>query len=246
MKKKVSISGIVLLALIIVLSVVGINSFSKASAEEGASTNIDYTGGMLDGLYGNVTDNDESTFVTIPAGQLKEFKFTEADLKNIEGYRIKASGSLNFYVTYKNSAGNWVSTSAFTKAKDIDGALVPFFQNDVFVVRVENKGTTPVDLYEINVYGPSIEPTPTPTPTPEQPTGNRAILSIELINGTQKEFDLSVLEVASFLSWYEAKASGSGTTSFAIDKHENNKGPFKARKDYVIFDKILTFEVNEY
>lgn len=31
-----------------------------------------------------------------------------------------------------------------------------------------------------------------------------------------------------------------------IDKGTNNKGPFNSRKDYVIFDKVLTFEVNEY
>ncbi|MNP86962.1 hypothetical protein D3C76_1875320 [compost metagenome] len=53
-------------------------------------------------------------------------------------------------------------------------------------------------------------------------------------------------EVNSFISWYEAKASGTGTASFAIEKHDNNKGPFKNRKDYVIFDKILTYQVNEY
>ncbi|MNI85570.1 hypothetical protein D3C73_1425750 [compost metagenome] len=53
-------------------------------------------------------------------------------------------------------------------------------------------------------------------------------------------------EINSFISWYEVRAAGTGTASFTIDKHDNNKGPFKSRKDYVIFDKILTFEVNEY
>ncbi|MNL66964.1 hypothetical protein D3C87_1915040 [compost metagenome] len=74
----------------------------------------------------------------------------------------------------------------------------------------------------------------------------RAILTVTLNTGLEKEFDLSMAEVNSFISWYETKAAGTGTTSFAIDKHDNNKGPFKSRKEYVIFDKILTFEVNEY
>lgn len=53
-------------------------------------------------------------------------------------------------------------------------------------------------------------------------------------------------EVNDFISWYEGKQSGSGTASYAIDKHNNNKGPFSNRKEYVIFNKILTFEVSEY
>lgn len=77
-------------------------------------------------------------------------------------------------------------------------------------------------------------------------TGDRAILVVTMVNGLEKEFDLSITEVNSFISWYEAKQAGTGKASYAIDKHYKNKGPFSSRKDYVIFDKILTFEVSEY
>ncbi|MEK3684949.1 Kelch repeat-containing protein [Paenibacillus sp. FSL R10-2736] len=90
------------------------------------------------------------------------------------------------------------------------------------------------------------EPTVTPTPTPEQPTGDRAILVVTMTTGLEKEFDLSMDEVNAFIAWYENKQAGSGTASYAIDKLENNKGPFTSRKDYMIFDKILTFSVDEY
>ncbi|KWX79544.1 galactose oxidase [Paenibacillus riograndensis] len=65
-------------------------------------------------------------------------------------------------------------------------------------------------------------------------------------SGLEKEFGLSMAEVNSFITWYENKQSGIGTASYAINKHDNNKGPFTNRKDYVIFNKILTFEVSEY
>ncbi|WP_235209122.1 discoidin domain-containing protein [Paenibacillus polymyxa] len=92
-----------------------------------------------------------------------------------------------------------------------------------------------------------VDPTPNPNPTdPTQPTGDRAILTITMDTGLEKEFNLSMKEVNSFITWYEGKQSGSGTASYAIDKHDNNKGPFSNRKDYVIFNKILTFEVSEY
>lgn len=92
----------------------------------------------------------------------------------------------------------------------------------------------------------SNEASATPRGPIEQPETGRAILVVTLNTGLEKEFDLSMEEVNSFISWYEARAAGTGTASFTIDKHDNNKGPFKSRKDYVIFDKILTFEVNEY
>ncbi|MEC0232686.1 kelch repeat-containing protein [Paenibacillus alba] len=60
----------------------------------------------------------------------------------------------------------------------------------------------------------------------------RAILTVTLNTGLEKEFDLSMSEVNAFINWYEAKQGGTGTASYAIDKHNNNIGPFKSRKDY--------------
>lgn len=88
-------------------------------------------------------------------------------------------------------------------------------------------------------------PTPEPEPTPE-PTGNRAILVITMTTGLEREYDLSMAEVNSFINWYDTKDAGVGPSKYAIDKHDNNKGPFSKRTDYVIFKNILTFEVNEY
>ncbi|APB70892.1 kelch-like protein [Paenibacillus polymyxa] len=98
----------------------------------------------------------------------------------------------------------------------------------------------------VEEFTPTSLPTePNPTPEPE-PTGDRAILTITLTTGLEKEFDLSMKEVNDFISWYEGKQAGSGSASYAINKHDNNKGPFSSRKDYMLFDRILTFEVSEY
>ncbi len=117
-----------------------------------------------------------------------------------------------------------------------------------------NGNTSFVTLGEMQMfYIPTkvVTPEPTPTPTPEptptpQPSGDRAILVITMDTGLEKEFDLSMSEVEAFISWYENKQAGSGKATYAIDKHDNNKGPFSSRKDYVIFNKVLTFEVSEY
>ncbi|WP_246238942.1 fibronectin type III domain-containing protein [Paenibacillus anseongensis] len=100
-----------------------------------------------------------------------------------------------------------------------------------------------------NETGISNEASATPQGTVTQPpaeTSGRAILTIIMDTGLEKEFDLSMTEVNSFIAWYEAKAAGTGTAIYAIDKHNNNKGPFTSRKDYVVYGKILSFEVNQY
>ncbi|MGY8615267.1 Kelch repeat-containing protein [Bacillus velezensis] len=83
---------------------------------------------------------------------------------------------------------------------------------------------------------------------PEEPksNGDRAILTITMTTGLEKEFDLSMEEVNDFINWYDQKDSGTGPSRYEIDKHNNNIGPFENRKDHVIFKNILTFEVNEY
>lgn len=101
---------------------------------------------------------------------------------------------------------------------------------------------TPVK--EFNVFDQEAE-VPKPDPNPGL-DGERALLTITMTTGLEKEYDLSIAEVNSFIAWYETKQAGTGTASYAINKHNNNKGPFVSRKDYVIFDKILAFEVSEY
>ncbi|MCC3379013.1 hypothetical protein ACFQ5D_05045 [Paenibacillus farraposensis] len=90
-------------------------------------------------------------------------------------------------------------------------------------------------------------PTQHETPTQhEEPSDNRAILVVAMTTGLEKEYDLPMSDVNTFLNWYDARGAGTGPAKFEINKYSNNKGPFSKRKDYVIFNKILTFEVSEY
>lgn len=102
---------------------------------------------------------------------------------------------------------------------------------------------------EENPTDPPVDPKPPvepPVEPPIVPVGERALLVITLNNGTEKEYDLSMQEVQQFINWYEVRATGIGSITYAINKHNNNIGPFKQRLDYIVYDKIITFEVNEY
>ncbi|MFD0587222.1 fibronectin type III domain-containing protein [Paenibacillus sp. GCM10027627] len=81
--------------------------------------------------------------------------------------------------------------------------------------------------------------------TPEEPYVGRGILTITLINGMEKEYDLSMTDINNFIEWYDLKAAGTGSERYKFVKTWNN-GPFKSRVEYVLFGKILTFEVDEY
>ncbi|MFC4305817.1 hypothetical protein [Cohnella boryungensis] len=99
-------------------------------------------------------------------------------------------------------------------------------------------GTTVVN--DFNVFGFFEEPE-----VPVEPSFERALLTIYISGGQIKEYDLSAAELNAFLSWYDAKDAGSGPAKYKFVKTWN-KGPFKTRTEYVIFDKILTFDVDEY
>lgn len=90
---------------------------------------------------------------------------------------------------------------------------------------------------------------PEPTTPPKDDATNEdgdALLIITMVNGLQKEYDLSMKEVNAFLSWYKKRDAGEGPGFYEIDEHDNNKGPFESKKDYVVFKNILMYEVNKY
>lgn len=77
---------------------------------------------------------------------------------------------------------------------------------------------------------------------PPEQTGN-AILSITLVNGTIKQYDVSMNEVEKFIGWYETRTKGEGSNLYAFPKKES---PYNEIKEYIAQDKIASFEVKEY
>ncbi|WP_336077341.1 fibronectin type III domain-containing protein [Paenibacillus sp. 203] len=135
-------------------------------------------------------------------------------------------------------------TTELEITKLINGTKYEFQISAVDVLGHESFKSDPITIVP---NGDNTEPTDPEQPTePSQPTGNRAIMVVTMTTGLEKEFDLSMKEVNDFIGWYESKQAGSGSASYAINKHDNNKGPFSSRKDYMLYDRILTFEVSEY
>ncbi|MCT4564484.1 MAG: hypothetical protein N4A68_09290 [Maledivibacter sp.] len=79
------------------------------------------------------------------------------------------------------------------------------------------------------------------TPGGSSSSGDNALLRITMLNGTINEYDLSMSDVEDFIDWFEDRDD-----PYYIIKKDYNIGPFESRKDYIIADKILQFEVMEY
>ncbi|MEC0248696.1 fibronectin type III domain-containing protein [Paenibacillus chitinolyticus] len=152
-------------------------------------------------------------------------------VKNSDSYTIR----------YGTNSGNYTQTVIATK--DVYGHYaIPNLVNGTtyyFVVTATVNGVESGFSNEASAT-PQAGKEPNPNPSVE-----RAILTIYLTNGTEKEYDLSMTEVNSFISWYDAKDLGGGPAKYKFVKTWN-KGPFKNRTEYIIFDKILTFNVDEY
>jgi hypothetical protein len=150
-------------------------------------------------------------------------------------------GAESYIVKYGTESG--VYTQTVTATKDAYGNyVIPGLTNGTtyyFVVSATVNGVE-------SDYSNEASATPQAPVQPDpEPSGDRAILTIYLTNGTEKEYDLSQAKVAAFIDWYDSKDAGVGPAKYAFNKTWN-KGPFSKRTEYVIFDKILTFNIDEY
>ena len=85
--------------------------------------------------------------------------------------------------------------------------------------------------------------TPQASTDPNQPTGNKALLVLSMVTGERKEYEMTTDKINDFIAWYNSKAASSPT--YVIEK-AYNKASFTARKDYIAYEQISNFEVNEY
>ncbi|MEK3913485.1 hypothetical protein [Paenibacillus sp. FSL H7-0331] len=80
--------------------------------------------------------------------------------------------------------------------------------------------------------------------TPIGPS-SRVILTTTMTNGDTFEYNISQTELTAFLNWYDTKATGTGPAKYTFT-NQHLKGSFLARKNSLIFDKILKFNYDEY
>jgi hypothetical protein len=74
---------------------------------------------------------------------------------------------------------------------------------------------------------------------------NNAMLTIYLSNQTQRQYDLSANELNAFLNWYDTRATGTGNVRYGFNKPVASSA-FTKRTEYVVYDNIVAFDIDEY
>jgi uncharacterized protein YjdB len=76
-------------------------------------------------------------------------------------------------------------------------------------------------------------------------SSDKAALNITMTNGQVKQYNVTMNEVNKFIAWYKLRSAGSGDPFYEFDITQSSN-PNIVRTDYVIFDKISSFEVDDY
>jgi hypothetical protein len=76
------------------------------------------------------------------------------------------------------------------------------------------------------------------TPVATQVPTGQALLRVTMLDSSEREYQLSNIEIDGFINWYN-RTVGTGTTSYVLNK---NIG-LQFSKEYLAFDKIISFEV---
>jgi len=75
------------------------------------------------------------------------------------------------------------------------------------------------------------------------PSYDNALLRVTMVTGEIKEYEMPFSDVNAFLSWINSE--GTENPVYTIGK-DCNLGPFSGRDEYLIYDKISSFEVLQY
>lgn len=150
-------------------------------------------------------------------------------LELLEGKSKKIIASVKPYDA-KNINIKWLSSNESIAKVDGNGNITAIKEGEATITaKVEN--TDLAATCKVNV-----------TMSYEE-NENKSVLSISLVNGITKEYDVSMNEVGKFINWYEERAKGKGNALYCFNKKIN---PYESVKEYIAHDKIVSFEVKEY
>lgn len=192
----------------------------------------------------NVTANNGGSYLSI--GEMEMMESTVM-VPNNPTNLAASSGNGQVTLTWDTVSG---ATGYNVKRATTTGGPYTTVTNNVYALTyADTTVTNGVTYYYVvtalnasGESGNSNEVSATPQATS---TGNNALLIITMVEGTVKEFDLTKAQVDAFTAWYNSRASGTGSPYYTINKNFNT-GPFISRKDNIVFDKIVSFEINEY
>jgi uncharacterized protein YjdB len=183
----------------------------------------------------NITNNINKEYFALDAIDVDGFLISENDIPKTESITLDknnlellegSSEKLTATVTPDSANVIWTSSDESIATVDKNGNVMALHEGEA-IITAKIEGTDITATSTVIVKKPSNE-------------SSNAILSITLVNGITKEYDVTNKVLNDYLKWFE---SAQGTSTFKFSK---TISPYKKVTEYIVHDKIASFEVREY
>jgi hypothetical protein len=147
-------------------------------------------------------------------------QMNNASPSNIE---IEIDGVTYTYSEYATNTGATGCQSLVYEKLDLQNVI-----HSVVITKVST-GFIQLDAIDIDEDGELLPY----NPIPEEP--DQALLRVTMIDSSEREYKLPQADIHGFITWF-TRAVGTGTSVYALNKMTGSK-------EYLAFDKIISFEV---
>ncbi|MGE8037688.1 Ig-like domain-containing protein [Lysinibacillus sp. NPDC093692] len=161
----------------------------------------------------------------LSSGEVPDVQSITLDKNNLELLE-GSQDKLTATVTPDSAKVIWSSSDESIATVDQDGNVTAVREGEASIT-AKIEGTDITATSTVIVKKPSNE-------------SSNAILSITLVNGITKEYDVTNKVLNDYLKWFD---SAQGTSTFKFTK---TISPYKKVTEYIVHDKIASFEVREY
>lgn len=159
----------------------------------------------------------------------------------------KGTDTLTATVTPDNvtsKAVKWKSSDPnIVYVDEVTGKITATGKGTATITATPTDGSNSIAKCIVTVMDP-VTPIPTPTSNPTD-SSDKSVLNITMTNGQVKQYNVTMDTVNKFISWYRLRSAGSGDPFYEFDITQTSS-PNIIKTDYVIFNKISSFEVDDY
>lgn len=129
-----------------------------------------------------------------------------------------------------NKTIKWTSTNPEIATVDDNGNVIGKSPGKVTITAETTDGSNLKATAEVTVKEAEVE-------------GNKGILKLTTTTGDLHEYDLSRTEINNFIAWLDKKGEGKPYYEFKLNVTTGN---IKSRTEYIMFDEIVSFVIDEY
>ncbi|SMC17121.1 Uncharacterized conserved protein YjdB, contains Ig-like domain [Clostridium acidisoli DSM 12555] len=129
-----------------------------------------------------------------------------------------------------NKTVKWTSSDPSIVTVDDNGKVTAVKEGSATITATTQDGSNKTATCTVNVKNPA--------------DGN-ALLTVTMTDGQQRSYDITMSQVNDFITWYNNRAGGQGGFTYSFNKTPSSAA-YTKRTEYLIYDKISNYDVDEY